>query len=113
RNMIPPNAQAMADVRVLKIEDYDGIEKKVRERIKTKLLPDSKVDVIFERRRPPLEATPASRALAKHAQQIYREIGKELVIDEVAEGGGTDAAFASLETKSPLIDPFALHSYAP
>jgi len=111
RNMIPPNAQAMADVRVLKVEDYDGIEKKVRERIKNKLLPDSKVDAIFERRRPPLEATPASRALAKYGQQIYREIGKQLVVDEVAEGGGTDAAFASLETKAPVIERFGLQGY--
>jgi glutamate carboxypeptidase len=111
RNMIPPNAQAQADVRVLKVEDYDGIEKKVRGRIKNKLLPDSKVDVIFERRRPPLEATPASRALAKYAQQIYREVGKELVVDEVAEGGGTDAAFASLETKAPVIERFGLQGY--
>jgi glutamate carboxypeptidase len=111
RNMIPPNAQAQADVRVLKVEDYDGIEKKVRERIKNKLLPDSKVDVIFERRRPPLELTPASRALAKYAQQIYREIGRELVVDEVAEGGGTDAAFASLETKAPVIERFGLQGY--
>jgi len=111
RNMIPPNAQAQADVRVLKVEDYDGIEKTVRERIKNKLLPDSKVDVIFERRRPPLEATPASRALAKYAQQIYREIGKEPVVDAVAEGGGTDAAFASLETKAPVIERFGLQGY--
>jgi len=111
RNMIPPNAQAQADVRVLKIEDYDGIEKKVRERIKNKLLPDSKVDVIFERRRPPLELTPASRALAKYAQQVYREIGKNLVVDEVAEGGGTDAAFASLETKAPVIERFGLQGF--
>jgi glutamate carboxypeptidase len=111
RNMIPPNAQAQADVRVLKVEDYDGIEKKVRERIKTKLLPDSKVDVIFERRRPPLELTPASRALAKHAQQIYRELDKDLVVDEVAEGGGTDAAFAALETKAPVIERFGLQGY--
>jgi glutamate carboxypeptidase len=111
RNMIPPNAQAQADVRVLKVDDYAGIEKTVRERIKTKLLPDSKVDVIFEKRRPPLEATPASRALAKHAQQVYREIGKELVVDEVAEGGGTDAAFASLETKAPVIERFGLQGY--
>ena len=111
RNMIPPSAQAQADVRVLKIEDYAGIEKTVRERIKTKLLPDSKVDVIFEKRRPPLEATPASRSLAKHAQQIYREIGKELVVDEVAEGGGTDAAFAALETKAPVIERFGLQGY--
>src|SRR5882724_8649205 len=45
RNMIPPSAQAQADVRVLKVEDYDGIEKKVRERIKTKLLPTRKSTV--------------------------------------------------------------------
>jgi glutamate carboxypeptidase len=111
RNMIPPNAQAMADVRVLQVADYDGIERKVRERVKTKLLPESKVEMIFERRRPPLEATPASRALAKHAQQIYRELGKDLVVDEVAEGGGTDAAFAALETKAPVIERFGLQGY--
>src|SRR5499426_1277360 len=111
RNMIPPNAQAQADVRVLKVEDYDGIEKKIRERITNKLLPDSKVVLIFVRRRPPLEATPASRAVAKYAQQIYRELGKELVVDEVAEGGGTDAAFASLETKAPVIERFGLQGY--
>src|SRR5215470_13208996 len=111
RNMIPPNAQAVADVRVLRVVDYDAIEKKVRERIKNKLLPESKVDLIFERRRPPLEATAASRALGKHVQQIYRELGKELVVDEVAAGGGTDAAFASLETKGPVIERFGLQGY--
>src|SRR5215211_2051846 len=33
RNMIPPNAQAVADVRVLRVADYDAIEAKVRERL--------------------------------------------------------------------------------
>jgi glutamate carboxypeptidase len=111
RNMIPPGAQAVADVRVLRVADYDSIENKVRERIKNQLLPDAKVDMIFERRRPPLEATPASRALAKHAQQIYRELGKVLVVDDVAEGGGTDAAFAALQTKAPVIERFGLRGY--
>jgi glutamate carboxypeptidase len=111
RNMIPPGAQAVADVRVLRVADYDGIEKKVRERIKNQLLPDAKVEMIFERRRPPLEATPASRALAKRAQQIYRELGIELVVDDVAEGGGTDAAFAALKTKAPVIERFGLQGY--
>jgi glutamate carboxypeptidase len=60
RNMIPPTAQAVADVRVLRVSDYDGIERKVRDRIKKQLLPDAKIEMIFERRRPPLEATPAS-----------------------------------------------------
>ena len=65
----------------------------------------------FERRRPPLEATPASRALARHAQAIYRELGKELVVDEVAEGGGTDAAFAALETKNAVVERFGLQGF--
>jgi len=75
RNMIPPGAQAVADVRVLRVADYDAIEKKVREAIKKQLLPDAKVEVNFERRRPPLEAGAASHALAKHAQEIYAELG--------------------------------------
>src|SRR5213076_3136832 len=57
RNMIPPAAQAVADVRVLRVADYDAIEKKVRERIKKQLLPEAKVAMNFERRHPPLEAT--------------------------------------------------------
>jgi glutamate carboxypeptidase len=108
RNMIPPSAQATADVRVLRVADYDEIEKAVRERIKSQLLPEAKVEMNFERRRPPLEATAASRSLGKHAQQIYRELGKELVIDDAPEGGGTDAAFAALGTKAPVIERFGL-----
>jgi len=111
RNMIPPGAKAVADVRVLRVADYDEIERKVRERVKNQLLPEAKVEMIFERRRPPLEASAASRALAKHAQKIYRELGKELVVDDQPEGGGTDAAFAALNTKAPVIERFGLKGY--
>jgi glutamate carboxypeptidase len=111
RNMIPPGAQAIADVRVLRSADYDEIEKKVREAVKKQLLPDAKVEMTFERRRPPLEATAASRALAKHAQSIYRELGKELVVDDIPEGGGTDAAFAALHSKAPVIERLGLQGY--
>lgn len=111
RNVIPADAVATADVRVLRVSDYDGIERKVRERIKTKLIPDAQVEMSFERRRPPLEATAASRALGEHAQRIYAELGKKLVVDAVAEGGGTDAAFASLETKAAVIERFGLQGF--
>jgi glutamate carboxypeptidase len=111
RNMIPPGAQAVADVRVLRVADYDEIERKVREAIKKQLLPEAKVEMNFERRRPPLEATAASRALAKHAQEIYGELGKKLVVDDVAEGGGTDAAFAALNSKAPVIERFGLQGF--
>jgi glutamate carboxypeptidase len=111
RNVIPPEAEGQADVRVLRVSDYDEIEKAVRERINTKLLPETQVEMVFERRRPPLEATLASQALARHAQIIYRELGKELVADAVAEGGGTDAAFASLETKNAVVERFGLQGF--
>ena len=111
RNMIPPGAQAAADVRVLGVADYDEIERKVRERLKNQLLPDAKVEMNFERRRPPLEASAASRALAQHAQKIYRELGKELVVNDQPEGGGTDAAFAALHTEAPVLERLGLQGY--
>jgi glutamate carboxypeptidase len=111
RNVIPAIASAVADVRVLRVADYDGIEQKVRERIKQQLIPETKVEMTFERRRPPLEMTQASQALAKHAQRIYSELGTSLVIGDVAEGGGTDAAFAALKTKAPVIERFGLRGF--
>jgi glutamate carboxypeptidase len=111
RNVIPAVASAIADVRVLRVADYDGIERKVRERIKNQLIPDTKIEMAFERRRPPLEMTAASKALAKHAQRVYAEMGMNLVIGEVAEGGGTDAAFAALKTTAPVIERFGLRGF--
>ncbi|GER12284.1 M20/M25/M40 family metallo-hydrolase [Variovorax boronicumulans] len=112
RNVIPASATAGADVRVLKVADYDRIEQQVNERVKKQLVPDAKVELKFERRRPPLEATDASRALAKHAQAIYKdELGRPLGADDKAAGGGTDAAFASLKTKAPVIERFGLQGF--
>jgi glutamate carboxypeptidase len=111
RNMIPPYAQAVADVRVMRVTDYDGIEQKLKERIKKQLLPEAEVNLVFERRRPPLQASDAARALGKHAQLIYEELGKKLIVDDQAEGGGTDAAFAALETKTPVIERFGLQGF--
>jgi len=111
RNVIPAKASAVADVRVRRIADYDGIEQKVRERIRNQLIPDTKVEMTFERRRPPLELTEAARSLAQHAQRVYAEIGQKLVVGDVAEGGGTDAAFAALKTKAPVIERFGLRGF--
>jgi len=111
RNVIPADAVATADVRVLRVSDYDGIERAVRERIGNRLIPDTQVEMAFERRRPPLEATAASRALGEHALRVYAELGKKLVVDALAEGGGTDAAFASLNTKAPVLERFGLQGF--
>ena len=111
RNMIPPGAQAWADIRLIKVADLTGLEEQINSRIQNKLLADSNVTVQIENRRPPLEATAASRALAQYAQSIYKELGKELVVDPEPEGGGTDAAFAALETKAPVIERFGLQGF--
>ena len=108
RNMIPPLASAEADVRVLRVSDYEALEKTLQQRIQNRLLPESRVELKFERRRPPLEATPASRAFAEHAQGVYRELDLELRVDAVAEGGGTDAAFAALRSRGPVVERFGL-----
>jgi glutamate carboxypeptidase len=111
RNVIPAQASAAADVRVLRLADYEGIEVKVRERIAKQLIPDTKVEMNFERRRPPLQLTPAAEALARHARGIYAELGRELTIGNIAEGGGTDAAFAALSTTKPVIERFGLQGF--
>ena len=111
RNVIPAYATAQADVRVLRVADYDGIEATVRERAKKQLLPEAKVTITFERRRPPLEATAANRKLAAHAQTIYAELGRKLEVDDQPEGGGTDAAFAALKTQAAVVERFGLQGF--
>ena len=108
RNVIPAAASATADFRVLRVAAYDEVERQVRARIRDQLIPDTTVSVSFERRRPPLEPTPAARALAAHAQSVYGEIGRPLGVTDQAAGGGTDAAFAALETDAPVIEGFGL-----
>jgi glutamate carboxypeptidase len=111
RNMIPPAAQAFADVRVERLSDLDSVEQKLRERIKTQRLKDAQVELLFERTFPPLEPTDAARTLAAHAQRIYSELGKKLAVNEKPTGGGTDAANASLKTKAPVIEGLGLMGF--
>jgi glutamate carboxypeptidase len=111
RNVIPAEANGAADVRVVRISDYEGLEKRIRETITKQLIPDTKVEMTFERRRPPLELNPAAAAIAKHAQAIYAEIGKKLNVTDTVAGGGTDAAFAALGNSKPVIERFGLLSF--
>ena len=69
------------------------------------------MSVTSENRRPPLEATLASRVLAVDAQTIYRERGKTQMVDPVPEGGSTHAAFAAVNTKAAVIERFGLQGF--
>ena len=111
RNVIPAEATAQADARALKVADFDGLEKSLQEKIKTKLIPASKVDVKFEVRRPPLEASEASRRVAGYGKVIYQELGLPLSVVEKATGGGTDAAFAALKNKGAVVEGMGLSGY--
>jgi glutamate carboxypeptidase len=111
RNVIPADASAEADVRVTRVADYDRIEKAMMERVKSQLVPEAKVQLKFERRRPPLEAKPASLALARQAQAISAEIGHKLGADDKVSGGGTDAAFAGLGTQAAVVERFGLQGF--
>ncbi len=103
RNVIPDRAFAAADVRVRTVADFDRIEKIFLERTSKPTIEGTRVESVFERRRPPLEATEASRVIARTAQSIYLEIGRKLVADESGSGGGTDAAFAAASGR-PVVE---------
>jgi len=111
RNVIPAEAEAMADIRVLKVSDFEGIEAKIREKARNQLVRDAKVEVVFDRRRPPLEAPPASIAFARHAQAVFKEIGQSLNVATVSTGGGTDAAFAGLKAHGSVVEGFGLRGF--
>ena len=107
-NVIPADAQATADVRVLHVAQYDAIERLVRERARNHLIPDTTVEVVLERIMPPMELKGSSLKLAEQVRRVYAEIGGSLKIIDVATGGGTDAAFASLQTQAPVLEGFGL-----
>jgi glutamate carboxypeptidase len=111
RNVIPAEATAQADARALKVSDFDELEKTLQEKIKNRLLPDSKVELKFEVRRPPLEAHDASRRVAAYGKTIYGEIGMSMNVAEKATGGGTDAAFAALKTRGAVVEGMGLSGF--
>src|SRR4051812_39185641 len=111
RNVIPARATAQGDARALKMSDFTELEATLQQRVKTQRIADAKVQLKFEMRRPPLEATPASRLVAAHGSAIYGEMELPLKVVDVASGGGTDAAFAALKTTAPVIEGFGLSSY--
>ena len=107
RNIIPASAQATADVRVQRLSDWDVVERRVRERASNTLVPDTKVDIVVERRRPPLEPTPGSRTLGDHATRVYAELGKTLGVASEATIS-TDAAIAALDSRAAVMEGFGL-----
>ena len=110
-NAIPADARAIGDMRADDASNFDALEATIRQRIRNHLIPDTTVDVRFERLYPPLPFREQSLKAAQHAQRLYAEIGGTLKINTVSTGGGTDAAYAALRTSAPVLEGFGLKAY--
>jgi glutamate carboxypeptidase len=91
-NIIPDQASAMADMRMSDLTELDRVQQDADKIIQNKLIPETKVNVVVENRRPPFSKNAASDNLASVANSIYQELGK--TIEPVAMRYGTDAGFA-------------------
>jgi len=97
-NVVPPEARAHVEVRVRSRTDAERLERAVRGlRPET---PGAEIRVEGGFARPPMEPTPASRALFARARSLAGALG--LRLDEAAAGGASDGNLASRWT--PTLD---------
>ena len=90
-NVIPGDASAVLDVRIARMKDAAGIDRKLRS-----LKPFNrkcKIEVTGGINRPPMERTPAIVTLYKKASEIAKQLGWKL--EEAAVGGGSDGNFTA------------------
>jgi glutamate carboxypeptidase len=90
-NVVASEATASLDVRVAKMKDAAGIDKKLRS-----LRPFNrkcKIEISGGVNRPPMERTPGVAALYQKASLIARQLGWTLT--EAAVGGGSDGNFTA------------------
>src|ERR1035437_8915075 len=90
-NVVPAEAAAQVDVRIARMKDAAGIDKKMRS-----LRPFNrkcKIEVTGGINRPPMERTAGVAALYAQAVSIARDLGWKL--GEAAVGGGSDGNFTA------------------
>lgn len=92
-NIIPEDAEGVADVRVRTADEFDRVERDLTEKSKDRLIPDTIVTTRLERNFPPMPKNDATDALAERAQNIYGEIGRNLTLE--GSGGAADSSIAA------------------
>lgn len=92
-NIIPDEAFAQADVRILFTDELDRLEADYKRLSQSKLLPCATVQPIVERGRPPFPPNRATDALVAKALEFYREIGLKLNVE--GSGGATDGNYSA------------------
>jgi glutamate carboxypeptidase len=91
-NIIPALATAEADMRYSDLSETERVMSDARRIIREHLIPDTEVQIRWERGRPPLLENQASLELAALAVRVYEAIGREL--NPIAMRFGTDAGYA-------------------
>jgi glutamate carboxypeptidase len=110
-NAIPADASAVGDMRTNDLANFADVENTIRERIQEHIIPDTTVSVRFERLYPPMRLREQSLPVAEHAARVMAETGGALLVNRVASGSGTDAAFAALRTKAPVLEGLGLMGF--
>jgi glutamate carboxypeptidase len=90
-NVVPAEATAQVDVRIARMKEAAGIDKKIRA-----LRPFNrkcKIQITGGINRPPMERTAGVAALYQQAKAVAQELGWKL--DEAAVGGGSDGNFTA------------------
>jgi glutamate carboxypeptidase len=90
-NVVPAEASAQVDVRIARMKDSEGIDKKMRG-----LRPFNRkcrIEITGGINRPPMERTAGVAALYEQAVAIARDLGWKLA--EAAVGGGSDGNFTA------------------
>ena len=110
-NQIPELAVAHGDVRIT----LPGAEEKLNAALQakvasSKLIPDTVTTVKLVVGRPSFLAGAPGQALAARAQDIYREIGRDLALVPMT-GAGTDAAYARRSGKATVLESFGLAGF--
>jgi glutamate carboxypeptidase len=90
-NVVPDFARAQVDIRVSRMADAGGIERKLH--ALRPILKGAKVEIRGGINRPPLERTAAVAKAFAHAQRLMKEMG--LKLGEAATGGGSDGNFTA------------------
>jgi glutamate carboxypeptidase len=90
-NVVPAEASASIDARVMKKEDAAEVERKLR--ALKPVNPNCKISLSGGINRPPMERTAGVAALFTKATEIALELGWQL--EEAAVGGGSDGNFTA------------------
>lgn len=92
-NTIAPIAEAEVDVRITKLEQAGGIERKIKEICSEPVIEGTKIEVTGQLNRPPMIKNEKTMKFI----ELVQDIGKELGIDikESFRGGCSDGSFTS------------------